>query len=88
MFSVYKIYSSPEHRAKLDKLRIVQGDLFDEINENPASLISLEKLLRGDNSVSLQQEIASSDVLRTAREDSNVRAVLLRKPFFYSFYHN
>ena len=82
---IYKIYSSPEHRAKLDKLRIVQGDLFDEINENPASLISLEKLLRGDNSVSLQQEIASSDVLRTAREDSNVRAVLLRKPFFYSF---
>ena len=82
---IYKIYSSPEHRAKLDKLRIVQPNLFDEINENPASLISLEKLLRGDNSVSLQQEIAASDILRNAREDSNVRAVLLRKPFFYSF---
>ena len=48
-------------------------------------MISLEKLLRGDNSVSLQQEIAASDILRNAREDSNVRAVLLRKPFFYSF---
>ena len=82
---IYKIYSSPEHRAKLDKLRIVQPNLFDEINENPASLISLEKLLRGDNSVALQQEVAASDILRTAREDSNVRAVLLRKPFFYSF---
>jgi len=82
---IYKIYSSPEHRAKLDKLRIVQPNLFDEINETPASLISLEKLLRGDNSVSLQQEIAASDILRNAREDSNVRAVLLRKPFFYSF---
>ena len=82
---IYKIYSSPEHRAKLDKLRIVRSELFDEINENPASLISLEKLLRGDNSISLQQEIAASDVLRNAREDGNVRAVLLRKPFFYSF---
>ena len=28
---IYKIYSSPEHRAKLDKLRIVQEDLFDEV---------------------------------------------------------
>ena len=63
----------------------MQPNLFDEINENPASLISLEKLLRGDNSVALQQEVAASDILRTAREDSNVRAVLLRKPFFYSF---
>ncbi len=77
-----QLYHEPELQSKLNALRNLQPEIFQAIEQEPRLLVSLERLIRGDNTPALLQQMAASDVLRRSYQDGNLRAILAREPYF------
>ena len=82
VIGLMQIYHEPELQSKLNALRNLQPEIYQAIEQEPRLLVSLERLVRGDTTPALLQQMAASDVLRRSYQDGNLRAILAREPYF------
>lgn len=79
---LFTIYPDPQLREKLISLQRLTPQIYWVLDRDPGTLLILERLTRGDNSPSLQHQLAASETLRTAFAEPTVRAVLVKPPYF------
>lgn len=80
--NLISIYPDPMLREKLVNLQNLAPQVFWALDRDPALLLALERLTRGDQSPAVQHQLATNELLRSAFAEPPIRAVLVKPPYF------